>query len=147
MGAEPYWYYVKYESDINNALQKLKQQEFMAGRYNPVIDFLDFPIVANSPSPGAKHSSIQEAFNASEADGTRSILDIEKIAEKPDFCVATPLVDDIVEKIYGTKKPTREMIEKNMDFFEQVERGHCIYLILYKEGKPDEILFAGYSFD
>jgi hypothetical protein len=54
---------------------------------------------------------------------------------------------EILEELYGTTKPTREMIENNMDFFEGIERGHCIYIIVYKDEKPDEILFAGYSFD
>ena len=30
-----------------------------------------------------------------------------------------------------------------MDFFEDMERGQGIYLIAYKNGKPDEIFFAG----
>ena len=34
-----------------------------------------------------------------------------------------------------------------MDFFEDLERGHCVYIVAYKNGAPDEILFAGYSFD
>jgi hypothetical protein len=39
------------------------------------------------------------------------------------------------------------MVEQDMEFFEDVERGQGIYIILYREGQPDEILFAGYSFD
>ena len=31
MGANPYFYFTKYQSDINNALQELRQQEFEAG--------------------------------------------------------------------------------------------------------------------
>jgi hypothetical protein len=34
-----------------------------------------------------------------------------------------------------------------MDFFEELDRGHGIYIVLYKDGKPDELFFAGYSFD
>jgi hypothetical protein len=147
MGAEPYWYFMRYEQDLNEALQKLRRQEFQVGRYNPVIPLLDFPIDSNSPCPGAQHSSIQEALDDAAEDGTRSILDIEKIADEPDFCVAAPLDMEILEELYGTTEPTREMIENNMDFFEGIERGNCIYIIVYKDEKPDEILFAGYSFD
>jgi hypothetical protein len=39
------------------------------------------------------------------------------------------------------------MVEANMDFMEEIERGHGVYIILYLDGKPDEICFAGYSFD
>ncbi len=51
-------------------------------------------------------------------------------------------------RIYtSTTQPTREMVEENMDFLEDVERGHGVYIILYQDGQPSEILFAGYSFD
>lgn len=59
----------------------------------------------------------------------------------------TPVPDDVLEELYGTTEPTRAMVEKNMDFFEDVDRGHGVYILLYKDGHPDEVLFAGYSFD
>jgi hypothetical protein len=123
MGAEPYWYFVKYEQNINEALQKLRQQEFQAGRYNPVIPFLDFPINSNSPCPGPQHKTIQEALDDASEEGTRSILDIEKIADEPGFGVAAPLDDATLEELYGTTKPTREMVE-DLGFLMDVERGH-----------------------
>ncbi len=54
MGAEPYFYFVKFNPDIDAALQELREREFKAGRYNPVIPHLDFPVTANSPAPGAQ---------------------------------------------------------------------------------------------
>ena len=50
----------------------------------------------------------------------------------------------MIEKILS---PTREMVEQNMDFLEDVDRGHCVYIVMYKNGKPDEFFFAVYSFD
>ncbi len=147
MGAEPYFYFVKYQPDINGALQKLRQQEFAAGRYNPVMPFLKFPIGPHSPAPGAQHDSIEEALGDTDADGTRSILDLQGIADEPDFCVAAPLDDQVLKRLYGTTKPTREMKIEEGDFWEDLERGHGIYIILYKDDQPDEIFFAGYSFD
>ena len=32
-------------------------------------------------------------------------------------------------------------------FFEELDRGMGIYIVLYREGMPDEIFLAGYSFD
>jgi hypothetical protein len=147
MGAEPYWYFVDYRPDIDEALQELRNREFKAGRYNPVTPSIDFPIGPTSPAPGAEHDSIEEAFEDADADGTRSILDIQGIADEMNFCVAAPLSDEVVESLYGTVQPTHQMIEQNMDFFEDLERGHGIYIVVYKDGKPDEIFFAGYSFD
>jgi hypothetical protein len=147
MGGEAYWYFVKYKPDLEAVLDELRQREFQAGRYNPATPFLNFPIDPSVPGPGAQHDSIEEAFEDADADGTRSILDIQAIAEEPNFCVAAPLDDVVVKSLYGTMQPTRQQIEQNMDFLEDVERGHCVYALAYKNGKPDEVLFAGYSFD
>ncbi len=147
MGGEPYWYFVKYKPDLDLLLDELRQREFQAGRYNPVMPFLPFPIGPNAPAPGAQHDSIEEALEDADADGTRSILDIQAIAEESDFCVAAPLDEESLESLYGTKQPTRQQIEENMDFLEDVERGHCVYALAYKNGQPDEVMFAGYSFD
>lgn len=147
MGAHPYFYFVKYQSDIDAALQELRAREFEAGRYNPVIPFLEFPLGPDSPSPGNQHISIDEAMDDADADGTRSILDLDHISDEPEFCAATALPPDQLEGLFGTDQPTRKMIEDNQELFETIERGQGIYLIAYKNGRPDEIFFAGYSFD
>jgi len=147
MGGEPYWYFVKYKPNLDQVLSELREREFRAGRYNPAMPFLNFPIDPNVPGPGAQHSTIEEAFEEADADGTRSILDIQAIGDTPDFCVAVPLEDEKLEELYGTAQPTHEQIEENMDFLEEVDRGHCVYALAYKNGKPDEVMFAGYSFD
>ena len=147
MGAEPYYYFVKYQDDADKALQELRQREFAAGRYNPVMPFLDFPVSANSPSPGAQHDSIEEAMEASAEDGTRSILDLQTVADEPDFCVACRLPDERLLQLYDTTEPTHEIVERGMELFEEIDRGQGIYMIVYRNGKPDELFFAGYSFD
>jgi hypothetical protein len=147
MGAEPYFYFVSYQPDITAALQALRQREFQAGRYNPVLPFLEFPLGPQSPSPGAQHSSIEAACEEADADGTRSILDLDRVSKEPDFGAVTSLDESLLQQLYGTTRPTREMIENNMDFFEEVERGRGIYIIVYKDARPDEIFFAGYSYD
>lgn len=147
MGGHPYWYFVDYKVDINQALIELREREFKAGRYNPVTWFPEFPITDESPAPGAKHQSIAEAMAAAAEDGTRSILDIEHVSEASDYCVASPFDPASLKKLYGTTKPTRGMLEKNMDYLLEIERGKCFYVVVYKNDRPNEILFAGYSFD
>jgi hypothetical protein len=181
MGAEPYWYFTQYEPDVSAALQKLRQREFEAGRYNLVIRHLEFPITPTSPAPGPKHPTIEDAFRDTDCDGTRSILDIERISDVPktrpavppdietlqaefqaklqqhlqsdrngyvsESGTAAPLDSETLQALYQTAQPTREQIEENMDFFEQIDRGEAIYIVVYKDGKPDELFFAGYSFD
>lgn len=169
MGAHPYWYFVPYQPDLNAALQALRRREFKAGRYNPVVPFLDFPLGPDAPKPGPQHASIDEAREAAAEDGTRSILDIDAIVhhprpprdEPPDamelaafleraegsVCKAAPLAEDDLRKLFGTTRPTRQQIEVCEDLFEQIDRGEAIYIVVYDDGEPAQIYFAGYSFD
>lgn len=147
MGAEAYYYFVKYNTEIDAALQELRNREFEAGRYNPVIRHLTFPLGPDSPSPGAQHGSIQRALEASGADGTRSILDLDHVSEQPDFCAVAPLALEELERLFGTDKPTHEMIEQSDELFEGMESGQGVYIIAFKDGQPDEIFFGGYSCD
>jgi hypothetical protein len=147
MGAHPYWYFVDYEPDHQAALEKLRTREFDAGRYNPVEPFPDFPVDLLKPSRGAGHATIDQAREASDADGTRSILDIDHVGEQPDFVVAARLDDNSLDAFFGTTAPTHEMVESSEVLFKQIERGHAIYIVVYRDGNPDELFFAGYSFD
>jgi hypothetical protein len=147
MGGHPWFYFVDYEPDINAALQKLREREFQAGRYNPVIDFPEFPVTAQSPAPGPEHDSIEEAFEESDADGTRSILDMMQVSDAPDFNAVSPLPAEDLLTLFGTDKPTHEMIEESDELYDTLERGQGVYIVVYKDDQPSEIFFAGYSFD
>src|ERR1700674_170072 len=111
MGGHAWLYFVPYQADISAALQALRQREFHAGRYNPAVRF---PMDLDAPSPGAQHASIEEALEASDADGTRSILDMERIGQSPGLGVVVPLPRERLVELYDTHQPTRQMIEKNM---------------------------------
>jgi len=147
MGAHPYWYVTKYTPDPEVALRDLRQREFRAGRYNPVMWMPPFPVGPNSPAPGARHASIDDALEAAAEDGTRSILDLDHVADEPDFGAVTPLDDEYLEELYGTTRPTRAQVLEHLEFLEDVERGHGVLITLYRDGRPDEYVFAGYSFD
>ncbi len=146
MGARPYWYFVKYEPDAEKALQKLRQREFLAGRYNPVLPSLEFPIGPGSPAPGAGHASIEEAVEAAGEEGTGSILDLVHVGESGEFLIARLLSEDDLEAAFETTRPTRAMVER-LDIFDELDRGTGVCVTVYKDGKPDEYLFAGYSVD
>ena len=147
MGGHPWFYFVEYESDIDAALQKLRRREFEAGRYNPAVDFPDFPVTNESPAPGAQHDSIEEAQEDADADGTRSILDMERVADAADFGAVTPLAQETLLELFGTGEPTREMVEGSDELYDVLERGQGVYVIVYEGGRPSEIFFAGYSYD
>jgi hypothetical protein len=132
MGAEPWDYFVPYEEDIRGALEKLRQREFRAGRYR-----------GSEEHP----ATVEEAFENMDADGTGSILDMMRVSDEPDFCAVAPLPREELIRLFGTDQPTREMIERNLDFYEDIDRGQGIYIIAYKEGQASGIFFGGYSFD
>jgi hypothetical protein len=146
MGGHPWWYLVPYAKDIDRSLEALRQREFKAGRYNPAESFPQFPVDLNH-APGCKHSSIDEAREESDADGKRSILDVSRINEKPDYDAAAPLDEDELLEFVGTAKPTAEDLEDCDELFDQIERGQGVYVVVYADEEPSQIFFAGYSYD
>ena len=147
MGGHAYWYFVPFQPDVQAALDDLREREFRAGRYSPVMMFPPFPLGPNAPAPGNKHGSIDAAMDAAEESGTRSILDLSEIGDEAAFFTARRMPPEELLDLFGTEKPTREMVEDNMDFFEEIERGQGVCLVVYEEDGPTEIFFAGYSFD
>jgi hypothetical protein len=132
MGAEPWSYFVPFEASVEAALARLRRRVFESGAYR---------------GSAAKPATPEEAVEAMEADGTASILDITSVSDSPDFFSVCPLPDSQLTRLFGTTQPTHEMIESNMEFYEDIERGQGIYIQVFKDGKPDEYFFAGYSFD
>ena len=92
MGAEPYEYFVPYQTNTQSALEKLRADVFESGEFN-----------------GAEFgpTTPEEALEITDADGTRSILDIAQIADEPDFCCAAPFSSEELREYFGTDKPTR----------------------------------------
>ena len=58
-----------------------------------------------------------------------------------------PLPDDMLEDYFESQTPTREDVEANSAFLGELERGTAVYIVLYKNGAPNELFFAGISFD
>jgi hypothetical protein len=148
MAGEAWYYVVPFQPDVNQALQDLRRREFEAGRYNPVQHFPEFPVNLEKAGPGAQHESIEEAREASDMDGTRSILDMEQVGTDPEPGTVTELPADLAEELFGTEHPTAALVEDVLAVLGQlVDRGQGIYVILYRGDSPSEILFAGVSWD
>lgn len=145
MGAHPYQYVVDHEEPLQRALDRLRAREFDAGRYNPV---LPFPLDDPGAAPGKGHASIAEALQASDADGTRSILDIFKIADTPTYCAAAPLTEAELSGFFGTPRPPVDALESPpSELYDLIPRGMARYVIGYEDDKPRKVLFIGYSYD
>jgi hypothetical protein len=108
-----------------------------------------------TPNPGAheKPLTIEELLEEQGESGTHSILDIDHVSPTPAFGAVCPLPTERVREIFGTDKPTRELIEGKRGAPELVEdpfvseRWQGTYVIAYRDGKPHEIFFIGTSGD
>ena len=160
MGADLYCYYVPYEEDKNNALQKLREREFEAGRYSPVMytGEIYFPLddIINAPAPGKGHETIEDAFEeaAEDGQGTGSILDLLKVSEDGyDYGVAYFLGKETLIKCFDTDKPTRDIINENLEkVFDDMDehlgvRGVGVCIPVYEDETPTELFFMGFSWD
>lgn len=132
MGAEPWSKFTKHDQNLQRALDNLRREVFAAG---------DYRYAEEEPS------SIAEALEIADADGTASILDIERISDEPDFSCAAPFSADELTAYFGTNQPTHADVEAAEDYWEDLDRGQARYAIVYADGEPSEIYFAGYSFD
>lgn len=116
-----------------------------------------------NPSPEEliqEHGSIAAAIEAvrieREEDGTSSILDMEGFSEHPESFMVCPISHQKLQDWFGTAQPDRTVIENVLlkesdpdvwDEFWDFDRGTGRYIILYDQGQPTEIFWAGYSFD
>ena len=167
MGADLYLYVVGYrpcpdvlfpellepEFCIRTALDDLRCWVFLAGNYQPPDPYKWVTDLCYPSEVSFEMSKIREGLEVikdeliESNDGTRSILDLERIAGAPDFKAAGPLPDASLMRVYGTTKPTREMVLADKSIFYEFARGHGAYVVLYEEGEAVEVLFAGYTLD
>lgn len=132
MGAEPWSSFTPYDADVQRALDRLRDEVFAAG---------DYRYAEEDPT------SIDEALEIADADGTCSVLDIERISASPEFCCAAPFTDSELTQYFGTTQPTRAEIQASDHYWDDLERGQARYAIVFVRGEPTELYFAGYSFD
>ncbi len=144
MGAEPWSYFVPYVPDFQSALEHLREREFTAGRYNPVSEYEG--TYGRALTVEERPSTIEEARELADADGTRSILDMDRVGDAADYGVAKRLSPMELQHYFGTTQPTHLDIEQ-AEFWEDIERGQGMCCAVYEDGKPKELFFAGYSYD
>jgi hypothetical protein len=78
-------------------------------------------------------------------------LDITSISTEPQFGAISPFPHAKLSEFFQSETPNHAEIEEAYDSesFEEFvsKRWQGIYLIVFRNGKPDEILFAGCSGD
>ena len=151
MGGEFWSHFVPYQQDIRAALEALREREFRAGRFRqPSLVYPGFwgRIFGRQPHKPKPPRNICEAIEiADDGTGTRSILDMERVADSPASGTLSPVPSEELQRIFGTEQPTRAMVEQSEELTDRIDRGQGIYVVTYRQGKPDGIYFAGYSYD
>jgi len=139
-----------------------RQREFLASIYQTlpeglreqVMQSLDFAgAAAKHRRPKRKPKTIKQLLKQCGTEGTHSILDIERVSATPTFGAVAPLSNQRLLDVFGMEQPTHDMVEKwstridPLDAELLYERWEGIYVIVYKDSKPDEIYFEGCSGD
>jgi hypothetical protein len=166
MGASGWRYFTPYQENLETVLQQLRQKVFESGQYGHISP-ISSEMLSTYPqlrkiteqlkeldkqrlAEFGPIETIDDLLEAFGEDGTHTIIDIERISPKPDFGVAYPAPNDIIEKIYGAPKPTHHDIESKFGVLLEalnIERWQAAYVIVYDQGVPKEIYFEGCSGD
>jgi hypothetical protein len=98
-----------------------------------------------------KPKTIKALLKQRAESGTHSILDIACISAEPKFGAISPFPRAKLIEFFQSETPSHAEIEEAYDSetFEEFvsERWQGIYIIACRDGKPDEIFFAGCSGD
>ena len=132
MGGWPYQYIVPFQEDAQAALDALRADVFARGDYY---------------GSETRPRNIKEAVARSGESGTRSILDIDRVSNKPGSMRAAPFSADDLARYFGGDRPTVKMVEECEALWEELERGQARYVVAYEGGVPSNLVFVGYSFD
>ena len=132
MGGEGWSNFAPFDASVEAALEALRERVFAAGLYRGSEE---------------RPATIEETVENAAESGTASILDITGVSDGPDFCSVCPLPAGEVERLFGTTRPDHGAVADNYELFEDIERGQGIYTVVYKDGQPSELFFAGVSFD
>jgi hypothetical protein len=114
------------------------------------LELLDHELAHHAPDFDSR--AIEERIEALRArcaeDGTHSTLDVDRVSDTPSYGAASPLGEGELQVLFGTTRPTHAHVrEKQSELIEHRRRGMASYVVIYTDGEPTEIAFAGISGD
>ncbi|EEF57887.1 hypothetical protein Cflav_PD0837 [Pedosphaera parvula Ellin514] len=98
-----------------------------------------------------KPQSIEELLQRQAANGTHSVLDMVGLSPKPKFGAISPFPRAKLIELFDSETPNHAEIEEAYESGSLEKyvsrRWQGIYIIVYRDGSPDELFFAGCSGD
>jgi hypothetical protein len=163
MGASGWHYLAPYDDDVERALQQLRRDVLARGdflRQYSGFGGLRLPLWMRllagvlGLASAAKRRRLMKlgdpdaAAEAAGEGGTHSVIDLVGTSRVRTTGYATRAPARVLEQIYGTATPTRADVERHAgDLDEQLDRGEAYYVVVYRDGRPDELYFEGNSGD
>jgi len=132
MGAEFYFYVTPFEQEPRQALAALRARVFSLGEFD---------------AQGQTPASAEEAVTLAGSNGTRSILDIDRIESVSELGAADPFTDDERLAFFGSLEPTLEAVRASLAAADVIERGSARFVPVFESGRRVAYVFMGYSWD
>lgn len=105
----------------------------------------------NVQQPQKKPKTINELLKLQAETGTHSILDVISITSKPKFRAISPLPKSKLKVFFNSETPNHAEVEEVFESgaLEELtsKRWQGIYIVIYHDGSPNELFFAGCSGD
>ena len=173
MGASGWSHFVPYQTDINAALQEIRQQVYERGDYYKADhsgwrNETEAELLARQPNDDPhirqimleewrqinqlqEPTDIKSLIRWNREEGTHSIIDILRgVSEEPTFGTVSPLTSQQLRNLFGTTQPILEMVKSKLeagDLYYLRDNWQGLYIIFYDDNHPSEICFAGFSGD
>lgn len=120
-----------------------EEQEYMREYYEDQLTRLK-----QLPEPTTIAEKIKQMLIVNAESGSHSILDIEGISSEPEYMMAAPLSASELTELFGTTQPVRSLIEAQKELLYNLRQSWmATYIVVYKDGLPDELYFTGFSGD
>lgn len=176
MGASGWSYFVPYQGDIQKALDELRERVFQSGDYfggrpGAKRRYATIDALLRSKAEDGTHS-ILDVGKISDTSKQNDVLEgvdrrtlmrkmqnlmaddpagFMRRAAREEFLsigLVHPLSDEQLVKTLGSLKPERRAVELAANTIgSSCSRGSGRYVVVYRDGVPDEIFFAGVSGD
>ncbi len=176
MGASGWSYFVPYQRDIQKALDELRERVFQSGDYfggrpGAKRRYATIDALLRAKAEDGTHSilDVREISDTSKQNDALEGVDRRDLMLKMQNLMAKdlagfmrwaareeflsiglvfPLSDEQLVKTLGSLKPERRAVELASNTIgSSCSRGSGRYVVVYRDGAPDEIFFAGVSGD